>query len=98
MVRLTSVYGATNEVEPGEVVNAPIIAIESLRVQGVELVYGDFHIFKVWGMEREPALIIGMDVLGTVATLLARQSLQAQAASGRVTLGGLDSAMRELNK
>lgn len=69
MARVTSVYGATEAVEPGEVINAPIIAIESLRVQGVELVYGDFHIFKVWGMQNKPAMIIGMDVLGTVSAL-----------------------------
>jgi Aspartyl protease len=69
MVRITSVYGATKQVETGEVIVAPIIAIESLRVTDVQLVYGDFHIFKVWGMEDKPAMIIGMDVLGTVAAL-----------------------------
>ena len=31
--------------------------------------YGDFHIFNVWGLRATPALIIGMDVLGTVASL-----------------------------
>jgi hypothetical protein len=30
---------------------------------------GDFHIFNVWGMQDKPAMIIGMDVLGTAATL-----------------------------
>ena len=69
MVRLTSVYGATRQVETGEVIVAPIIAIESLRVTDVQLVYGDFHIFKVWGMQDKPAMIIGMDVLGTVTAL-----------------------------
>jgi hypothetical protein len=69
MARVTSVYGATKDVEPGEVIRAPVIAIESLRVVDVELVYGDFHIFKVWGMEEKPAMIIGMDVLGTVNSL-----------------------------
>jgi len=69
MVRVTSVYGATKQVETGQVIVAPVIAIESLRVTDVELVYGDFHIFKVWGMEDKPAMIIGMDVLGTVSAL-----------------------------
>jgi predicted aspartyl protease len=69
MARVTSVYGATKDVEPGEVIAAPVIAIESLRITDVELVYGDFHIFKVWGMQDKPAMIIGMDVLGTVASL-----------------------------
>jgi predicted aspartyl protease len=69
MARVTSVYGATTEVEVGEVGAAPLIALDSLRIVGTEIVYGDFHIFSVWGMEREPAMIIGMDVLGTVASL-----------------------------
>jgi hypothetical protein len=33
------------------------------------MVFGDFHIFKVWDLWQEPAMIIGMDVLGTVASL-----------------------------
>jgi predicted aspartyl protease len=69
MARVTSVYGATKQIESGEIVDAPVIALGSLRVLGVEVVYGDFHIFKVWGMEDKPAMIIGMDVLGTVGSL-----------------------------
>lgn len=69
MARVTSVYGATKQIESGEVVDAPVIALGSLRVLGVELVYGNFHIFKVWGMENKPAMILGMDVLGTLGSL-----------------------------
>ena len=69
MARVTSVYGATEDVEQGEVVAAPVISVGSLRIVDVEMVCGDFHIFKVWKMEKQPAMIIGMDVLGTVTTL-----------------------------
>ncbi|HSY04407.1 MAG TPA: retropepsin-like aspartic protease [Steroidobacteraceae bacterium] len=69
MARVTSVYGATKQVEPGEVFRAPVIAIDALRVTDVEIVYGNFHIFEVWGMQDKPAMIIGMDILGTVASL-----------------------------
>jgi Aspartyl protease len=69
VVQVTSVYGATKEVESGEIQRAPTIAIESLRISDVAVVFGDFHIFKVWGMHDQPAMIIGMDVLGTVAAL-----------------------------
>jgi len=68
-VQLTSVYGATEQVEPGELRAAPQITIESLRITDVAIVYGDFHIFKVWALNDRPAMIIGMDVLGTVASL-----------------------------
>jgi hypothetical protein len=67
---VTSVYGATAEVERGEIHAAPQIDLEdALHITDVSIVFGDFHIFKVWEMEHTPALIIGMDVLGTVASL-----------------------------
>lgn len=69
MARMTSVYGATKEVEVGEILVAPPIAIETLRLTDVAIVFGDFHIFDVWRMHDRPAMIIGMDVLGTVPSL-----------------------------
>lgn len=66
---VTSVYGATEQVERGELWTAPTISIDRLRINDVHVVYGDFHIFKVWGMEDKPAIIVGMDVLGTVGSL-----------------------------
>jgi len=66
---VTSVYGATQEVEPGELQSAPTIVLDGLRITDAEIVYGDFHIFKVWALDQKPALIIGMDVLGTLASL-----------------------------
>ena len=69
VAKLTTVYGATTEVEPGEIQSAPIILLGSLRMTDVAVVYGDFHIFKVWNMQNKPAMILGMDVLGTVASL-----------------------------
>jgi predicted aspartyl protease len=69
VVEVTSVYGATAKLESGEIRFAPTIAIESLRITDVAIVYGDFHIFRVWEMADKPAMIIGMDVLGTVPVL-----------------------------
>lgn len=66
---VTSVYGATKQVEAGQVVASPVIAMGPLRVEGVDLIYGDFHIFKLWKLQRTPAIILGMDVLGTVKAL-----------------------------
>ena len=69
MAKMTSVYGATKEVEVGEILVAPPIIIDTLRISDVAIVFGEFHIFDVWGMHDQPAMIIGMDVLGTVASL-----------------------------
>lgn len=69
VAQVTSVYGATEAVEPGEIQAAPLIVVGSLRISDVAIVYGDFHIFKVWQMQTRPAMILGMDVLGTLASL-----------------------------
>ena len=57
------------EVELGEMGLAPPISIESVRITEVSIVYGDFHVFKVWELTDKPAIILGMDVLGRVASL-----------------------------
>lgn len=69
MAQMTSVYGATKEVEVGEILLAPTIVIDALRINDVAIVFGEFHIFNVWRMQDQPAMILGMDVLGTVASL-----------------------------
>ena len=69
LATMTSVYGATEDVERGEIQIVPPIVIDSLRITDVAMVFGEFHIFKVWGMQDQRAMIIGMDVLGTVASL-----------------------------
>jgi predicted aspartyl protease len=66
---VTSVSGATEQVERGEIWRAPTILIDTMRINDVQVVYGDFHIFKVWEMQNTPAMIVGMDVLGTVSSL-----------------------------
>jgi predicted aspartyl protease len=64
------VTGAT----PGSVVapafQTPTISIGDVRLQGLAVTFGDLHVFKVWGLTEEPALLVGMDVLGTVERLV----------------------------
>jgi predicted aspartyl protease len=63
---VTDVYGATTDVVSGEIHGVPSIKLGSVSMNHVTMVFGDFHIFQVWGMQTKPAVIIGMDVLGTV--------------------------------
>ena len=66
---ITFVYGATRQVEIGQLMTSPPIAVGPLRVLGAAMIFGNFHIFKVWGLQKRPAIILGMDVLGTVRAL-----------------------------
>jgi len=36
----------------------------------VRVTFGDFHIFDIWNLNDEPALIIGMDVLGALGAFM----------------------------
>jgi predicted aspartyl protease len=60
------VYGVTKQVRPGNVKVAPTVDLGAIRIGNAVLVYGDFPIFKVWGLTQHPAIILGMDVLGSV--------------------------------
>ena len=62
----TDVYGVTEQVGAGKLQLAPLIDLGAIKIDGVALVFGDFHIFQAWGMTEQPAMILGMDVLGTV--------------------------------
>jgi predicted aspartyl protease len=41
----------------------PRLRLGHMMVGGVNAYIGDFHIFDVWGLQDEPTLLIGMDVL-----------------------------------
>ena len=62
----TDVYGATKQVGAGKLQMAPPIDLGAFKIAGVALVFGDFHIFRVWGKTDRPAMVLGMDVLGTL--------------------------------
>jgi predicted aspartyl protease len=68
--RATEVYGTTEAVSPGELELAPPMLFGGAEISDVTVVYGDFHIFKLWKLEERPAVLIGMDVLGTVGALV----------------------------
>jgi predicted aspartyl protease len=68
--RSADVYGATPEVYVGETVYAPVIRLGEVSVSDVDIIYGDFPIFKAWGLDQRPAMLIGMDILGVADTLV----------------------------
>ncbi|MGH8319898.1 MAG: retroviral-like aspartic protease family protein [Steroidobacteraceae bacterium] len=66
---VTEVFGVTPTVAKGDVQPSPAIALGPVSISGGSIVYGDLHIFHVWGLTQRPAVIIGMDVLGSVEKL-----------------------------
>jgi hypothetical protein len=36
----------------------------------MDVIFADFHVFKLWGLDQEPAMLIGMDMLGVLERLV----------------------------
>jgi predicted aspartyl protease len=60
----TTVIGATPQLAEGTSFVAPAIAIGGARLTNLTVTFSDLHVFKVWSLLDEPAILIGMDLLG----------------------------------
>ena len=66
----TDIVGVTLDVEQGNRVRMPSITMQGIRIRGAVLTFSDVQIFQHWRMTREPAVMIGMDVLGMLDQLI----------------------------
>lgn len=64
------VTGATLDVQEGNRVPTPSLALGDVRVRNPAMTFADFAIFDHWKLKDEPAMLIGMDVLGLLDTLI----------------------------
>ena len=48
----------------------PTIYMQGVQIRGAVLTFSDVHIFQHWRMTREPAVMMGMDVLGVLDQLI----------------------------
>ena len=65
-----SIIGVTEDVQPAMRVRIPSIVAGGLIVRRAEIRFADLHIFEHWNLISQPALLIGMDVLGQLDTLI----------------------------
>lgn len=66
----TGVIGVTEVEQHGDAIWTRRITLGKVEITDVDVIYGDIHVFKVWNLEDEPALLVGMDVLGMLHTLI----------------------------
>jgi predicted aspartyl protease len=61
------VIDATDASQRGLRYRVPDVRLGAASIDNLVMTFGNFGVFKVWGLDREPAILIGMDVLGTLA-------------------------------
>jgi predicted aspartyl protease len=64
------VHGATPDIADGDVQEIKEASIGDMKLSNLEVIFADFHVFKLWGLDQEPALLIGMDMLGVLERLV----------------------------
>jgi hypothetical protein len=64
------VHGATPDIADGEVQQIREATIGDMKLTNLEVIFADFHVFKLWGLDKEPALLVGMDMLGVLERLV----------------------------
>jgi predicted aspartyl protease len=64
------VTGATLDVQTGNRVPTPSLVLGDIRVRNPAMTFADFAIFDHWKLKDEPAMLVGMDVLGLLDTLI----------------------------
>ncbi len=77
--RINEFVGATLETQEGEILATPPIEFGRVRIIDSGVTYADAYIFTHWRLQNEPAILIGMDVLGLLDDLIIdfrRQELQ----------------------
>ena len=62
------VVGATDARQQGEREVVRSVTMGDLKIANLIVTFGDFHIFELWDLQRKPAIVIGMDMIGTLDT------------------------------
>lgn len=64
------IVGVTLDVATGQSIAVPPIAIEDLTLRNVKITFAEPYIFEQWKLEREPAMLVGMDVIGSLGMVV----------------------------
>jgi predicted aspartyl protease len=68
--RVAEIVGVTLDVQKGDDLPAPPISFGRLRIDHVQVTFGDMSLFEHWQLTHEPTVLIGMDVLGLLDVLI----------------------------
>ena len=66
----TDIVGVTLDVERGNRIRMPTIRMQNVTVRNAAMTFSDVYIFKHWRMTEEPAILLGMDILGVLDQMI----------------------------
>lgn len=64
------VFAATSAAVFGNLIASPPITLGAVSIDNLQVVFGDFEVFRMWGVGDQPAIVLGMDILGTTQALM----------------------------
>ena len=64
------IMDVTTKSQAGETFPSPPLRLGSIEIRGTRITYSDMSIFEHWHLQKEPALLIGMDVIGLLDTFI----------------------------
>jgi predicted aspartyl protease len=68
---LDTIIGVTLVEQQGETFDAPPVSIgDGVSIRGMRVTFGDIHIFDAWKLTEEPAMLVGMDIIGLLDELI----------------------------
>jgi len=65
-----TIVGVTLDTADGESFAVPPIGLGGIEIRNMRITFGEMFIFEKWKMNDAPALLIGMDVIGTLDKLV----------------------------
>jgi len=66
----SSITGATDDVQAGQDMPVPPLTLGPISIQAPFITVSDLHIFERWHMTSEPAMLIGIDILGLLDSMV----------------------------
>ncbi len=63
------IHGATGQDVPGQVALVPAMRLGGVHFSTFPIAFADLHTFALWGLQNEPTLMLGMDLLRIFETV-----------------------------
>jgi predicted aspartyl protease len=83
--KFDEIIGVTGDSQEGPTSSVPPVVFGDVVIRNATITFIDLYIFQHWKLTKEPALLIGMDVLGLLDTLIIdyrRRELQIRLVGG----------------